>query len=295
MKNRRYSGYDKHLWPFTLSKHKGSSWRPLGVVLDSGAREGGRGDCHIAFSALGWTIICELPPIISDYCVRHEATSWSAETIARMGRSWYIERFPREYGFRFSDGSLHTYFGPQTHDSRTTKSRVFFLPWREWRFIRLSHYDLKGNHFHTEFQRTRNDWTASEAVRKACPKASFEFDDYDGQRIVATTYIEEREWHFGTGWCKWLSWFRKPKISRDLKIEFSNEVGPEKGSWKGGTVGHAIEMLPGELHEAAFKRYCEQEHRSKYRRFRITYVGPVDQKPALDARSRHESAAGEIQ
>jgi hypothetical protein len=33
--------------------------------------------------------------------------------------------------------------------------------------------------------------------------------------------------------------------------------GP-KGSWKGGTVGHSIAMLPGELHGAAFARYCEQ-------------------------------------
>lgn len=34
-------------------------------------------------------------------------------------------------------------------------------------------------------------------------------------------------------------------------------------------------MLPGELHEAAFRRYCDQEHSSKYSRYRITYVGPA--------------------
>jgi len=32
-------------------------------------------------------------------------------------------------------------------------------------------------------------------------------------------------------------------------------------------------MEPGELHEAAFRRYCDQEHRSKYSRYRITFVG----------------------
>lgn len=274
MKKRRYSGTDFHFWPFTLSKHSHQSYRPLGIVIDSGAHEDQAGGCHIRFSAFGWTVICELPPIVPDYTVRHVA-NWDDATIARIGRDWYEERHSREYGFTFSDRNLHTYFGPQTHSSDTTKSRVFFLPWTNWRHVRHSLYDLKGEHFHTEHEGTSNSWAANTAVRDACPKMRFEFDDFDGQRIVATTHIEEREWHFGTGFCRWLSWFRRPKISRDLMLEFSADVGPEKGSWKGGRCGHAIEMLPGELHEAAFKRYCEQEHRSKYRRFRISYVGPV--------------------
>lgn len=272
MRKRRWSDNDKHLWPFTFSN---DTYRKYGIVIDSGAREDSQGDCHIRLYLGGWTLICELPPIIPDYVVRHQATTWDAATIARLGRDWYEERFSREYGFCFVDGSLHTYFGPQTHDSRTTKSQVFFLPWRNCRFIRHSLYDLKGEHFHTEFESARASWAATSAVRDACPKAKFDFEDYDGQRITATTHIEEREWRRGTGICAWLSWFRGPEIERSLVIKFSAEVGPEKGSWKGGMVGHSIKMLPGELHEAAFKRYCEQEHRSKYRRFRIRYVGPA--------------------
>jgi len=272
MKKRRYSGNDFHLWPFTLSHTR---HRNFGAVLASGAREDQRGGCHIRFHFGHWTLICELPPIVPDYVVKHQAKTWDADTIARLGRDWYEERFPREYGFTFFEGNLHTYFGPQTHDSRTTKSKVFFLPWRNRRLIRHSLYDREGEHFHTEFDRTRSSWVASTAVRDACPKARFEFEDFDGQRIVATTHIEEREWRRGTGICSWLSWLRGPEIERSLVIEFSAEVGPEKGSWKGGMVGHSMKMLPGELHEAAFKRYCEQEHRSKYRRFHIRYVGPV--------------------
>lgn len=269
MRKRRWSGNDRHLWPFTLSK---DTHKRYGVVIDSGAFEDRRGGCHIRVYLRRWTLICELPPIIPDYVVRHQA-SWDADTIARLGRDWYEERHSREYGFCFFEGNLHTYFGPQTHDSRTTKSQVFFLPWRNCRFIRHSLYDLKGEHFHTEFESARASWAATSAVRDACPKAKFDFEDYDGQRITATTHIEEREWRRGTGIFAWLSWIRGPEIERSLSIEFSSEVGPEKGSWKGGTLGHAIKMLPGELHEAAFKRYCEQEHRSKYRRFRIRYIG----------------------
>lgn len=271
MKNRRYSDNDFHLWPLTLSHSK--HYRPLGIMLDSGAFEDSSGDCHIRFSAFGWTLICELPPLVPDYRIRHQATSWDAATIARLGRDWYDEVFPREYGFHFSEGTLHVHYGAQTHDSRTDQNRCFFLPWRHWRFIRHSLYDLEGKHFHTEHESARNSWSASSAVKDACPKVRFELEDFDGQRIVATTHIEEREWHFGTKFCWWLSWFRRPKIRRDLALEFSSEVGPEKGSWKGGTVGHSIEMLPGELHKAAFKRYCEQDHRSKYRKFKVKYIG----------------------
>lgn len=270
MRKRRWSDNDKHLWPFTFSN---DTYRRYGVVIDSGAHEDQGGDCHIRFYLGGWTLICELPPIVPDYVVRHVATTWDADTITRLGRDWYEERHSREYGFAFVDGNLHVYYGAQTHDSRTDQNKVFFLPWRNLRFIRLSLYDLNGEHFHTEIESSRNSWAAGNAVRDACPKAKFDFEDYDGQRITATTHIEEREWRFGTGWCRWLSWFRKPLVSRTLALEFSSEVGPEKGSWKGGTTGHAIEMLPGEIHEAAFKRYCEQEHRSKYRRFRIRYLG----------------------
>ena len=91
-------------------------------------------------------------------------------------------------------------------------------------------------------------------------------------RISMTTKIEEREWRFGTGYFKWMSLFRPAKISRSLKLDFSDEVGPEKGSWKGGTVGHSIDMLPGELHEEAFRRYCSEDHRSKYRKLKLRFV-----------------------
>ena len=30
-------------------------------------------------------------------------------------------------------------------------------------------------------------------------------------------------------------------------------------TWMGGAIGHSIDMLPGELHEAAFRRYCDQK------------------------------------
>ena len=60
----------------------------------------------------------------------------------------------------------------------------------------------------------------------------------------------------------------------------------------GGTLGHGIEMQADEAPEAAFRRYCEQEHRSKYRPFRITFVGPAQperlDRAAIAASGRQE-------
>ena len=89
-------------------------------------------------------------------------------------------------------------------------------------------------------------------------KRLFEFLDYDGERITVTTMIQEREWLRGVKAFRRMSRFAKPKVHRCLDLEFHREVGRRKGSWKGGTLGHSIELLHGELHEAAFRRYCEK-------------------------------------
>ncbi len=102
--------------------------------------------------------------------------------------------------------------------------------------------------------------------------------------IVATCVIEEREWHRGAGWFKWLKWFYPRKIRRSLDLKFSAEVGPEKGSWKGGTIDHGIEMQKGETPRQAFERYCSKEHDARHgRKYRIRFIGPCapPPKPAL--------------
>lgn len=261
-RKRRYSGNDKHFGPFTYSLHNDQHWRPLGVMLDSGASDGyeDRKGCNLKLHGFGRTLILELPNVIPDFVQRHKSHI--------EGREYWEETFRREYGFTVSDGTMHVHYGPQTHDSTTTKSRVFWLPWQNWRFIRQSWYGPTGQHVETLWE------TDNKLVRSAqfewrrefeasLAKVAFEVEDYDGQRIQAKTHIEEREWRFGTGLFKWLSLFRKPRIRRSLDIEFDKEVGREKGSWKGGLIGTGIDMLPGELHEDAFRRYCEQEHRDK--------------------------------
>ena len=275
---RRYSGLDKHFGPFTISTHHDANWSPLGIVLDSGGDHeySGTKGCHLKFYALSKTLIVELPNFIPDFRIRHYPSNWDDATVARMGRNWYDEIFPREYGFYISDDACHLYFGPQTHDNTTTRSKVLWLPWRRWRFLRQSWYGLNGEHLRTEWEKSRrNEWHTQyenqRVFKESMPKAEFEVRDYDSMIVKATTHIEEREWRLGTGLFRWLSWFVKPKVHRSLAIEFSHEVGPDKGSWKGGLMGTDIDMLPGELHEAAFRRFCMQEHRAKNGKFKLEF------------------------
>ncbi len=148
-------------------------------------------------------LLIELPNFLPDYRVKHIAESWDAATVARIGRNYYFEVFPTEWGFTTFCGDVHIHYGPQTHDSESTKVKVWRTPWLNWRFVRTSYYGLAGEVLRTDGA----GYTADrfEFVQNM-PKAKFEFDDYDGKRITAATHIEEMEWHFGIRWCRWLSW-----------------------------------------------------------------------------------------
>lgn len=262
----RWSDHDRRLGPFIYARDR--RWRPFAIVLDSGDGDE-RSGCRFRVSALGHTLITALPPIVRPWR-RKIFPDWDAATVERLGRNWYWDSYPREYGFSYADGFLQVFLGRQTHDSSTTQVWCKHLPWTQWRHVRHSYYDLAGRHYFTEPLLLRWGTPEHEAARQiedACPTRTFAFKDFDGEQLTARTRIEEREWRFGSGWFAWLSHFRAPKIARSLDIRFSGETGKRKGSWKGGTIGHAIDMLPGELHEAAFRRYCAAHD--------MTFEGPA--------------------
>lgn len=267
---RRWSDDQKQLWPFTYSKDK--NYRPFGIMIDSGESE--HPGCHLIVRGFGHTLLIELPPIVRPWRQKIVA-NWDAATVARLGRYWYWDEYPRKYGFQISHGGfVQVFLGRQTNDSSTDQLWGTHLPFTQWRHVRFSLYDLEGNHFWT-----RRDGAPKidgligfEEQRRAeelCPSLSFEFDDFDGERITVRTHIKEREWRFGEGWFRWLSLFRRPKVSLSLDLQFSKETGSRKGSWKGGMLGHGIKMLPGEMHEAAFRRYCVAHQ--------MTFVGSTTQ------------------
>lgn len=260
----RWSDEDRYFGPFTYAQAR-DSYRPLALVLGSGDDDD-YPHCRLRLSGFGHTLILALPPVIRPWREKVQTKYWDASTIERLGRDWYWETHKREYGFSYAEGFLQVFLGRQTHDSSTTRSWCKHLPWTQWRFVRHSLFGRDGEHVWTETD--RRDWTGNQAAKDACPSVSFAFKDYDGEALTVTTVIEEREWLFGQGWFKWLSLFRSPKVRRSLDLRFSGETGSRKGSWKGGTIGAGIDMLPGELHEPAFRRYCERKN--------MAFLGPVE-------------------
>lgn len=260
---RRWSDNESNFGPITYARDL-QGYRPIAVLLSSGCDE--YPGNSLRFSLLGHTVIFSIPlMLVKPWRERSQARSWDSDTIEKLGRDWYEEVWRRDFGFSYNDGFLQIFFGAQTHSSESTQTCSRFMPWTQWLHVRRSLYDLEGKHFWTEPLVGRclsnpDVWQMVETAEKQCPNASYKFLDYDGEELTARTYIEEREWQFGTGWFKWLRWFRKPMLKRSLCIEFSGETGPRKGSWKGGTIGHAIVLLHDELHDQAFQRYCSENN-----------------------------------
>lgn len=270
---RRWGDDDRHFGPFLFARDR--SYKHLALLISSGGSDSdeGGGGCFLRFSCYGFTVIVGLPQIIKPHVSWVDLSHADWATPRPDGRKGYTEVNERVYGFSYSDGFLQVKRGRSTMDSTTDRSKGYFLPWTQWRYVRKSWYGIAGELLRTDWESSdvevrRNAWQVQREFEDTMPKAKFAFRDFDGEELVATTHIVEAEWRFGTGYFKWLSLFRHKKVCRSLDIEFSGETGRRKGSWKGGTVGHSIEMLPGELHEAAYRRYCADNN--------MTFVGLVD-------------------
>lgn len=270
----RLTDNDHNLGPFTVARWKGN------ITAEWISHDDEHKWNQLRFIAFGWCLNILMPRILQPWRIKHYA-NWDAKTVTRLGRNWYFEEHRRVLGFSVCDMGngydfVQVMFGAQTHDSRTTMNWCKHLPWKQWKHVRHTIYLPDGSSFAHEGKRKWEDW---HELRDQCPRVHFGFEDYDGEMIVASCRIEEREWHKGTGWFRWLKYFSKPRIRRSLDLEFSAEVGTGKGSWKGGTTGHGIEMVRGDTPETAFRRYCELDHSRKGRHFKLRFIGPCNAPP----------------
>jgi len=260
---------DRYFGPFTLTpSERYNTWA---IMLGSGDGDDYPG-CRLRVSCYWFTIHVALPPMIKPWRqwkeIQTEPTR--SKMIADGKVPGYWDQHEREYGFSVFDGYIHLHYGPQTHDSETTKSKCWDFPWRDTKLVRHSLYDPQG-HFFADLPSfnllgEHNSWKERRAIEDSCPTTKFEFLDYDGEQIAATCKIEELEYQRGRGLFRLLYLGRNDK-HRIIDIKFSSEVGRRKGSWKGGTIGHSADILKGETPETAFRRYCEREG--------LTFVGPL--------------------
>lgn len=156
----------------------------------------------------------------------------------------------REYGVTFGDNFLNIKKGlRKTNGGYPSVSQVFIdYPWAIDTFIGYNHYNE-----HWELTKKTTNVFLSETV---IPKIKLKFLDFDGEEIEAEVNIVERVYTLFSGpLTKLGKLFPKVKYP-SLEINFSKETGRQKGSYKGGILGHSTYIAKGESIEDAFKRYC---------------------------------------
>ena len=106
------------------------------------------------------------------------------------------------------------------------------------RYVGPKEFDDRRSNWETHPHKTRYTGGCEAPTIWACNYT----DPYDGMIVPCKFWVEEMEWR--PKWLKWTKLFAKKR--RFIEVEFSAEMGPRKGSWKGGTIGCGFKMLPGE-------------------------------------------------
>lgn len=272
----RLTDNDKTFGPLTIGK---TDWKAYRLIYSAGnnedyPREKGN---KITFYFNGFVARLSLPEIIKPYRLTVKAKYWDEETIKRMGRDWYYEYFDKEYGISYSSNFLQLYYGTQSdgsyHDGVPEKRMSWFLPWGEYRYVEERYYGVNEEVIYEA--KDKYELKLNHNIKETIPTVDYLIEDYDGKQIVAKTIVQYRRWQKGRKPFQWLAWFRKDTVTKSVEITFTEEVGTDKGSWKGGLIGTSIEMLPNESRINAFKRYCDQLHRAKHGKYRIKFLGKV--------------------
>lgn len=161
---------------------------------------------------------------------------------------------PIDYGFCFHDKALHINYG--------IDCKIYTYPWCNWEHIRHE-VMLNDNTFVKATYSWKNEKEPENLWKKTQPY-HYILKSGEIQTVDATYIVEEREWKL-----KYFKWLPIKRVSRSIEVSFSEEVGEERGSWKGGVTGTSEEMKKVDI----FFREYEKPERTLYRMMRIRYFG----------------------
>lgn len=224
---------------------------------------------HLSLHLLGWSLTLPVPVLFPAYREKR-FPNWPPETVTTVGRNWYYIAHSRTFGVRQLDGHLSLMYGRQTHSSDTTRQWGMFMPWRVWSRVRKAAYPC-GNPRTPEFLIADNDydWRARLPVGF---QLHFQFTDYDGRCITGCGIHTITIYQRGRGLWAWLLTPTPLRIDDVMELNFDQEVGPEKGSWKGGMIGCSAPVNPGECLGDAILSAVTSHTRRACRDFRVIGV-----------------------
>lgn len=268
----RLTDHDRDYGPLTIGR---SDWNAIRIAYSSGDNEETYNSLTVHLGK--WFIArLKLPRIIRPFKEKVMVPSWDAATVTRMGRDFYYNYFCREYGFCSVEQTTIVHYGVNNKTGGSdvaSQSRFFNHPWSQTEVVVHELYDANDKlHWEAKPNSKETHYKKSYEAGNDISKISYLVEDYDGFQVIAETYRSLMIWETGVGWCKFVRLFTKPFIKNCLEIQFTQEVGPSKGSWKGGLIGTSIAIEKGETRDEAFLRYCQQQHSDRAGEYKIKYL-----------------------
>lgn len=136
-----------------------------------------------------------------------------------LGRE--VKSFHMPYYYDWTRTSMLKKDGMWEHENKRNKKNFYEEKWNDvvWSESYPYMYFLKPRQEHKTFNGRRN------VLLEKWYKENFRI-----QNVVATIKVSEREWR--QRWLKWTKLFSK--TIKCIEVDFSDEVGERRGSWKGG-------------------------------------------------------------
>lgn len=174
---------------------------------------------------------------------------FSLTLILPFKNGWTDECDPPKYGISIHNKTFWIYKGGKGNMDGGNKWWTWHIPFLTMEWVMTSIL-LKDNFWENETRGERKSFYKDEWKEKQASWTYDYTDNYDGEIIPTTIYVEEREWR--PKGLTWTSLFAKKR--RTIDVHFSKECGKRKGSWKGGTLGCDYELLPNEKPLDCLKR-----------------------------------------
>lgn len=177
------------------------------------------------------------------------------------GRCGYTSKTRKKYGFRLDKHSLAIFHGLDTDSWPNPDQTNIYFPFTEYRRVHMDFLDHELN-FVERYQDNVNgsiNFDSLRDVESRAPILEMEFKDYDGTVVKATARFTRSKYRLGTKWAKFLGYLVPSKMYHHIDLNFDQEVGPQKGSWKGGTMGITTQRFPEESARDCMIRVCKGE------------------------------------
>jgi len=170
---------------------------------------------------------------------------------------WTDECDCPKWGISIHNNTFWIYRGGKGNMNGGNKWWTWHIPFITKEWMRTSIL-LKNDTWEHETKSNRKDFYKDEWKQKRKSWTYDYTDSYDGEIILTTIYVGEKEWR--PKWLKWTKLFNI--INRYIDVEFSKECGRKKGEWKGGILGCSYILLPNEEPLDCLKR-MEKERKFK--------------------------------